>query len=933
MRGTVLDDRYTLTERIGAGGMGVVWRARDARLDRQVAVKLLSLPPGTGGAEQERLLAMFVREARAAAALDSSYIVPVFDHGTDGDVPYIVMPLLSGRTVLDLIAEAGQLPPGRAAQISAQVCRALETAHGAGIVHRDVKPANVMVTEEGLVKVLDFGIAKFLDATTGAGYLTRTSDSPVGTLHYMAPERFRRVADDSACDLYSLGCMIHEMLTGAPPFDAPSAAALMHCHVYETPDKPSVRRPGLAPRWDELVGLLLAKTPETRPTAHQARAALEELARSTGHPAPRPDTESAEVTSYRLAPPKPVAPPASWQPPRSQPAGTAEGTGAGAGAGAAGQGDSGRGRPRRTWWISGAAAVSVAALITAFTLVDPFGVGKDDDSGSNTGGSTGTSVGGKPGSVAEVARTQTLSLGSATDSKGPAPAVTGARKGGTVTVLEPDGLTTIDPGEMWSGTERLVSRLVYRSMTGLKTMPDGTVKLVGDLATDTGRVSSSGLTWTFTLKPGLTYNDGTPVRAQDFVHAVERTVDPDFVVGDGTLRSWILGTEQAAGIEDEPVFTPGTIEAPDNRTVVYHLRDVHPDFNVALAGPTGAPVPERVEGVTDGSQTMPSTGPYQVADYAGAQDLTLTRNPQWKADADPLRTAYPDTYRIEGNVTLDEIKSRTQQAGSDDAVMSFTGTLDKDGLGRAPGTGRLSAPAAFVHAYIINTARVKDLKVRRAIATALPTADVLAASGEDGTVATHLMAPGLSGSRTFDLYRPGAHGDPAKARALLKEAGKTGFRITLAYASTADGKRAAVVKSALEEAGFRVQTVNPDTSDYYDKAGSGEYDLFRFPVGSGLPVASTYLPNYFDGRYTYPTSQNYSRLKSDKVDAAIDEADAAQNLSDAGELWATVDHLVMEQAAAVPLYVPLRTFLYSTALHGLQVDLDGVSPLNAYVAE
>lgn len=104
MRDTVLDGRYTLTERIGAGGMGVVWRARDARLERPVAVKLLSLPPGTAGAERERMLAMFGREARAAAALDSSYIVPVFDHGADGEVPYLVMPLLSGRTVGELLA-------------------------------------------------------------------------------------------------------------------------------------------------------------------------------------------------------------------------------------------------------------------------------------------------------------------------------------------------------------------------------------------------------------------------------------------------------------------------------------------------------------------------------------------------------------------------------------------------------------------------------------------------------------------------------------------------------------------------------------------------------------------------------------------------------------------------------------------------------------
>ncbi|WP_206188627.1 serine/threonine-protein kinase, partial [Streptomyces kanamyceticus] len=233
----------------------------------------------------ERFLAMFVREARAAAALDSSYIVPVFDHGSADGVPYLVMPLLSGRTVGELVLEAGPLAPERVAAISAQVCRALATAHRAGIVHRDIKPANVMVTDEGTVKVLDFGIAKFLDATSTAGYLTGTADAPVGTLHYMAPERFTRGTDDGRCDVYSLGCMVHELLTGRPPFDADSAAALMHGHVYETPDPPSVRRPELAPAWDDLVGRMLAKQPGDRPDAQGAGDALENL--SARNPTPQ----------------------------------------------------------------------------------------------------------------------------------------------------------------------------------------------------------------------------------------------------------------------------------------------------------------------------------------------------------------------------------------------------------------------------------------------------------------------------------------------------------------------------------------------------------------------------------------------------------------------------------------------------------------------
>ncbi|MVO85719.1 protein kinase [Streptomyces sp. p1417] len=1001
MRGTVLDGRYALTERIGAGGMGAVWRARDARLDREVAVKLLGLPPDTSAAERDRMLALFAREGRAAAALDSSYIVPVFDHGTDGDIPYLVMPLLSGRTVTELLAGGHGLPPRRVARIAAQVCRALAVAHRAGIVHRDIKPANVMVTDEGTAKVLDFGIAKFLDAATGAGgYLTRTADSPIGTLHYMAPERFTRAPGDGRTDVYALGCMVHEMLTGSPPFDAPSAAALMHCHVYEIPDRPSVRRPELAPAWDELVGRMLAKPPADRPDAEQARIALEALAvpgPSSSAPdlprqalpehdlprhalpepgpskpgVPEPDSPKADLSKPDLSAPAAFGPapttsgfpaPGALGSPGFSPApSAATGTGFGTGAGTPPRPPTSyplppprpsapppaptappHAPPRRplwrTWWIPGGAAVTAAALVAALTLTDAFGGGGGGDGdggggGKEKGGASSAQPVGAPGTVAARARTETLVAGTAKDARGPAPAVTGARRGGEVTVLEPTELTDTDPGKMWSGADRIMARLVYRSLTGLKTLPDGTVRLVGDLATDAGRASEGGRVWTFTLKDGVTYEDGRPVRAQDFVHAVERTLAKDFVLGDRTLHTWILGPKTAADLGTKQIaLPPGAITAPDDRTVVYRLDRARPDFNVALASPSGVPVPAGAGGTGAAPGAPPATGPYRVGDRKPGKDIVLSRNPEWDAGSDPLRTAYPDSYRIESNVMTEQIARRTAGAGVDAAVMSFNGSLRKNDLAGVPdSTRRLSAPSPFVQAYVINTSRVKDRRVRQAIATAMPSDDVLRASNEGGTVHHNLLAPGVRGARPFDLYEAGAHGDPAKAMSLLQEAGKVGYRLTLGHAAPTDADRAEVVEAALERAGFRVETEQADISKFYGNAGAGKYDLFRIGVGGSLPVASSFLPDYFDGAFSYPTTSNYSRLKSSGVDTAMKAAGAAGTVESAGRLWSAVDRRLMEEAAAVPVYVPTRTLLYSKALGGLQIDLDGVSPLNAYV--
>ena len=262
----VLGGRYALCEVLGTGGMATVWRARDEVLGREVAVKVLS----PQYAADPGFLARFGREARHAARLSHPRLVTVFDSGVDETTPFIVMELVAGRTLRQVLDETGTLPAGEAVSIAAAVCEALEVAHAAGLVHRDIKPANIALTDGGEVKVLDFGIAR---AEGGTG-VTGTA-VVLGTAAYLSPEQASGRLAGPQADLYSLGCVLFEMLTGAPPFSADSAVGLAYRQVHDDPGPPSARRPGLPERLDQITARLLAKDPADRPpSAAAARAGL-----------------------------------------------------------------------------------------------------------------------------------------------------------------------------------------------------------------------------------------------------------------------------------------------------------------------------------------------------------------------------------------------------------------------------------------------------------------------------------------------------------------------------------------------------------------------------------------------------------------------------------------------------------------------------------
>jgi beta-lactam-binding protein with PASTA domain/tRNA A-37 threonylcarbamoyl transferase component Bud32 len=269
---SVLGERYEIGGVLGRGGMAEVHRGRDLRLGREVAVKVLRHDLARDPSSQVR----FRREAQAAASLNHPAIVAVYDTGEDrtpsGATPYIVMEYVEGETLRDVIRREGRLSPERAMSLTADICAALDFSHRNGIVHRDVKPGNVMITPQGTVKVMDFGIARAV--SDSAATMTSTA-AVIGTAQYLSPEQARGEGVDARSDVYSAGCLLYELVTGTPPFTGDSPVAVAYQHVREDPRTPSSINPEIPPELDAILLKAMSKNPANRyQSAAEMRADL-----------------------------------------------------------------------------------------------------------------------------------------------------------------------------------------------------------------------------------------------------------------------------------------------------------------------------------------------------------------------------------------------------------------------------------------------------------------------------------------------------------------------------------------------------------------------------------------------------------------------------------------------------------------------------------
>ncbi|MFD0310436.1 serine/threonine-protein kinase [Streptomyces sp. NPDC127119] len=423
-------ERYRLQASIGRGGMGEVWQATDEVLGRAVAVKLL-----LGDEADSAASARFRLEAQTAARLSHPYVVAVFDFGAWDGRFYLVMELVEGRSLAQELTASGTLGADRVATIAAQAAAGLAAAHREGIVHRDIKPGNLLADAQGTVKIGDFGIARFVDDPSSA--LT-TAGQIVGTSLYLAPERALGRPASAASDVYSLGCVLYQLLTGRPPFQGESATITLHQHIDMAPVPPRERGIQLPPAFENYLLGLLAKQPEDRPTAQevadwfgtgawQGRAeplpvAAQQPRTQVSYASAPPQQQSGGAdsgapTTYRLpataaqptgrsahasrSGPLPAPAPSSHasHSARSGPSRRARPTGGGGGRG--GVGTAVRRRPR-VFGILAGAVIFVLAVLAGMSMFSPDDTASKDGSkdaspsAGTTGGSSGRSASGAP---------------------------------------------------------------------------------------------------------------------------------------------------------------------------------------------------------------------------------------------------------------------------------------------------------------------------------------------------------------------------------------------------------------------------------------------------------------------------------------------------------------------------------------------------------
>jgi len=499
-------------------------------------------------------------------------------------------------------------------------------------------------------------------------------------------------------------------------------------------------------------------------------------------------------------------------------------------------------------------------------------------------------------------------------------------KGGTLTVLNSEPQTDFDPARLYTSGGGNVPSLVFRTLT-TRNRESGAAgaKVVPDLATDTGRPNKDATEWTYTLKKGLKYEDGTAITSADIKYGIERSFAPELSGGAPYLRDWLVGAADYQG----PYKDKGgldAIETPDDRTIVFHLNKPEGEFPFLATQTQFAPVPKAKDTGTKYEEHPVSSGPYKVVKNENdGETVLLERNTYWSAATDAERKAYPDKIDVKSGLDSAVINQRLSASqGGDSAAVTTDTNLGPAELAKVTGDKELAARVGTGHFgytnYIAFNPTVKpfnNVKVRQAISYAIDRSSVVNAAGGSSlaeAATTFLPNQKSFGYEPYDLFPAGDSGNAAKAKELLKEAGyPNGLTVTLTHNNAQNFKTspeiATALQDALKKAGITVKLQGLEDNNYSDTIHSvkTEPGFFLTAWGADWPSGGPFLAPIFDGRQIVKDGANFnSGLLNDKsVNAEIDAINKLTDLDAAAKRWGALDKKIGEQALTVPLFHPV----------------------------
>lgn len=520
------------------------------------------------------------------------------------------------------------------------------------------------------------------------------------------------------------------------------------------------------------------------------------------------------------------------------------------------------------------------------------------------------------------------------------------QKGGTLTVLNRQPQKQFDPARLYTSGGGNVPSLVFRTLTTRHRAngAEGT-KVVPDLATDTGTPSDDAKVWTYRLKDGLKYEDGSPITTADIKYGIERSFAPELSGGAPYLRDWLAGGENYQGVYKDAKGLD-SIETPDARTIVFHLRKSEGDFPFVATQTQFAPVPKAKDKGAKYAEHPVSSGPYKVVKNTGdGEHLVLERNTNWSEDTDKERHAYPDTIDVQAGLNSAVINQRLSSGqGADAAAITTDNNLGPAELAQVTGDKKLADRVGTGHFgytnYLAFNPKAKPFdnpKVREAIAYAVNRTSVVNAAGGSSLAepaTTFLPNQKSFGYTPYDPFPAGATGNPEKAKELLKEAGyDNGLEITLTHSTAQDFETspeiATAIQAALKQAGITVKLQGLEFNDYDEKVHQvkTQPDLFLGHWGADWPSGGPFLAPIFDGRQIVKDGSNYNSAQLDdpKVNDEIDSINKITDLGEAAKRWGALDKSIGEQALTVPLFHPVYKRLFGKDVKNVVIsDWTGV---------